>query len=265
MSLAAFQLAWLKLLFEPGLQTAWATGEIRERELSLGERASLQTICQSPLELSQRMQTQWVLSLQDALPLRVRVLLGDQSEPFVRYYLQSEALPPLFPKAHLQRQLLQRLRDYLEQAHLIIPHLRDLIAYELALSQLQYFGLPAQQSQAYSSQQGPTLAAWVQVVLLGAQFPVVLDQLKNRQRPDLSETQTQTFLLIQSFDSLHLEAVDPLLGECLQSCDGKQTWAQLIAACLARHPERDVQAETRALQPWEAHYLKREILDSANR
>lgn len=260
MSLFAFQSAWLKLLFEPGLQAAGAAGEIRERDLSLAERESLQSICQGPLDLAQRMQSHLVLSLQDALPPRVRFLLAEQSEPFVRYYLASEALPPLFPKARLQSRLLKRLLDYLDRFHFIIPHLRDLINYELALGQLYYFGWPLPQTEPAG--RGPVLAAWVQLVLLGAQFPAVLDQLKNRQHPDLSETQQQTFLLIQSCDSLYLEAIDPLLGECLQGCDGQQSWEQLIAVCLSRHPELDTQAQTRALLPWEPHYLKREILYS---
>ncbi len=258
MSLFAFQQAWFRLLSEPDLQADWASGEIAERELSASEQSSLQAICQSSLNWSQRLQRHLEQSLQDALPLRVRLLLADQNEPFARYFLQSKAPPPLFPKAHLQRQLLFGLLSYLDQAQLIIPHLRDLIAYELALSQLRYFGLPQALPQTESP--GPILAPWVQVVLLGSQFPVVLAQLKNRQRPELSESKAQTFLLIQSFESLHLEAIDALLGECLLACHGSLSWSAIVEGCLARHAELDLGAERRALLPWEPHYLKRGIL-----
>ncbi|HEY9842254.1 MAG: hypothetical protein ACAI44_33165, partial [Candidatus Sericytochromatia bacterium] len=170
--------------------------------------------------------------------------------------LGQASLPPLYPRLQLLSEVLNHSLGYLGRQHLIIPHLRDLISYELAAAHLDFFCLP----KPLAATPGPRLASWARLIRLGSQFPLLLESLnRGYAAPDLSETPKQRFLLTREFRGLRLEVLPPLVAACLEACDGQTPWEVLAQAALQQQ-EPDAGGELAALQTWYGHFLQRGVL-----
>lgn len=260
MSLRAFEQAWLELLFNAEVRAAWQNGDYTFNGLNPGERRSLQQLHPETLErlvIDNNAHRQWLLL--NSLPVRVRQLLGEShSEAVIASLLASEGgPPPLYPPHRLRSALLQHTQQYFSRHHLIVPHLQDLLSYELAATHLGFFGLP----RPLPATPGPQLADWARLVRLGHQFPLVLESLSREQAPpDVSETPKQIFLLVRDFRGLRLENPHPLVARCLEACDGQQSWQNVLEQVLADTPDIAAETEKTALQEWLGHYLQRGVL-----
>lgn len=264
MSLRAFQQAWLELLFNAEVRAAWQNGDYTFNGLNPAEKRSLQQLHPDTLErlvADNNAHRHWLLL--NSLPVRIRQLLGENhSEAVIASLLAAESPPPLYPPQRLRSVLLHHTQSYFSRHHLIVPHLQDLLNYELAATHLGFFGLP----RPLSPTPGPQLAEWARLVRLGHQFPLVLDSLSREETPpDVSETPKQTFLLVRDFRGLRLENPHPLLARCLEACDGQQNWESLINQVLANSPDIDPHTEKTALQEWLGHYLQRGVLVMSQR
>lgn len=244
MSLKAFEQAWIESLLNPG-DRHW-------HQLTPSERASLEAL--SPETLAgwrEQAQTQRRDLLATALPRRIRQLLGEAHSADLLAALQNHPdLPPQYPRHELISFVLNHL---LSVQTLSLPHLRDLVSYELAAVRLVFFGLP----QAAETLKGPRLATWARLIRLGEQFPTVLESL-NQGHPvdDLPDMPTRRFLLTRDFGGLRLETLPPGVLACLERCDGSRPWSELSAEVMAQQTLR----EDPPLGEWLEHFLRRGVL-----
>jgi len=250
MSLKHFQQAWMALVFNPSARSAWLAGDNLFHGLEPEEQASLRGLTSAYLEqVAALEQTQHLAVLEQMLPVRVRHLLGEeQTAAFLAHFLEQKMMPPLYPTHPLLSVLLNHLLLYLSEHNLIIPHLRDLISYELTAAHLDFFKLP----QVSPEQRGPVLATWARVVRLGKHFPLVISQ-NRRDLATLSETPKQDFLMLRDFKGLKLEKLAPISARCLLQCQGDKSWAEILTAL---GPNLQVQA----MQSLYEQYLQRGIL-----
>lgn len=257
MGLKAFQQAWLELLFNAEAREAWQSGQVGFHGLDAQDRQNLEQIDSETLaRLVRDSHAQRRAVLIQMLPESVRRLLGEaHAHAVVEDFLASGHLPPFYPRSRLLSAMLNQVLAYLAEQHLIIPHLRDLILYELTAGHLAFFALP----RLCEPRPGPVLAPWARTLQLARHFPAVLESLAQGDGfSDLSESPRQDFLLLRDFRGLKLEGLHPLLAICLQGCDGSRTWEELVTEALAQHSERVL--EKAALQAWLEHYLQRGIL-----
>lgn len=261
MSLKAFQQVWLELLLNPAARTNFLSSEQFLPGLSVLERKSLQSMSLTELEqFSQRAYARCYQKLAAVMPTRIAQLLGaEHVHGILEAYLGQASLEPLYPRRLLLSSLLNQLSVYLSQQSLIIPHLKDLMAYELALLELDFFQLPT--SLAWGG--GPKLAPHVRLVRLGKEFPMVLDALnRGFPLPDISETPKQRFLLSREFQNLRLEALPPLISACLEACDGQLSWKMIVRQVLATRAQ-DSEPEAETLENALEHFLQRGVLIQA--
>lgn len=259
MSLKAFQNTWLELLYQPEFRSAWQRGESIPRQLTSQEQAGLQALAADQLhDFISNSQQHLQDVLQELIPNRLQRLLDP---PIFRDCLQewiaSEALPPLFPRSSFIAAWGRFLQQYLQAQELLIPHLQDMLLYELSLGQLRFFSLPGPEN----LQPGPQLASWSKVLSLGEQFPLVLNQLKQEQQPiGLAEYPKRPFLLYQNFGGTHLERLPQMLAECLLLCDGQLSWQDILEQVQTQHPAQELPYQE--LSHWYQQYLQQGILVS---
>lgn len=214
MSLKHFQHAWLELISQAALSDVPCRSTFLSQSLGLDamEAKSLSALAPGALQTQAQAQTEAKRTvLQRTLPESVQHLLGAEHLAAVLERLDDQALPLFSPQA-LRSVLLSEVLQYLNATDLIVPHLRDLVHYEMAAAQLRFFRLPAER---------PTgemlLAPWARLIRLGVHFPLFLRQLPHVATP-LSETPRQAFLLLRDFQGLKLESLSALQLECLKAC-----------------------------------------------
>ena len=138
-----------------------------------------------------------------------------------------------------------------------LPYLRDLISYELAAAQLEFFSLP----RPLPPLAGPVLAPSARLLRLGNQFPLLLESLnRGYALPDLAEGPRQRYLLVREPRSLRLEALPPLLAACLERCSGERPWPALAAEALSEHAQSDPTRDEAALTGWYEQLRQRGVL-----
>lgn len=250
MRLKDFEQAWLALLLEPAREDqVRSPGARAVRHLLSGEELALRV---------HQVRRQRYQTLEAHLPERVRLLLGySHAQALLADFLERGNLPPLFPPHKLLTELLAYCTEYLNRQQLVIPHLRDLIGYEMTAAHLAFFSLP----RPLPPTPGPQLAAWAAVLRLGPHFPAVLESLNHGQEPvELPEAPRTPFLISREFRGLRLEAVPPLVGACLEACDGLKSWSKLAAAAGERRQQPPAAGESDLLQSWYEHLLQRGVL-----
>lgn len=259
MGLKSYQQAWLALLLNQDRRVNWLSGRERFHGLDKQSAENLAHIDPQILEtIVRESHSQRLLTLVQSLSEPMRCLLGQKhTEAVALRFLETEPLLPLYPRECSQTALLNQILDYLSEEHLLIPHLKDLLAYELSIVQLRFFSLP----RVHAYRPGPVLASWASVLVLGHHFPTVLEALsQNRTVPERSESPRQHFLLLRDFRGLKLEVLHPILARCLRACDGRKIWSEIVQDVLAEESETEGLLETDALQAWLTQYLKRGIL-----
>lgn len=260
MSLKAFEQAWLEILLNPAMRQAWLAGDKRFHQLNPQELAILQACSrESLISRSHQLHRQRQQVLEAALPSRIRQLLGhSHSQALIAHLLEQGSPPPLYPYRQLLTSLMDACFDYLGQQQVTVPHLRDLVSYELASAHLDFFALP----RPLPLTPGPRLAAWARLLRLGCQFPLLLESLnQGEEPPPLAEVPRQLFLLTREFRGLRLEALPPLVASCLENCDGQKSWAELVAQLHTQQAIPDNEAE--ALQAGYERLLQRGVLQKS--
>lgn len=249
MNLKAYQQAWLAQLLNPA----------ESQTLGPEARAALQGLSGENLATRvHQVRRQRLQALEAVLPPRIRQVLGySHAQAMLASFAERGSLPPLYPPRRLLTELLAHCIDYLGRQQLLIPHLRDLIAYELAAAHLDFFNLPC----PLPPTSGPRLATWARLIRLGSQFPALLEALnRGLETPDLPETPRPLFLLTREFRGLRLETVPPLVAACLELCDGQQSWPDLVETVLSQRGEPVSPTEADLLQSWNEHLLQRGVL-----
>lgn len=257
MSLKSFEQAWLELLLNPRYRAAWLAGDAPFHGLTSDERESLRQLESARLEaLAAAARLHRSQALARALPLRIKRLLGpERAESLLAGLSDGAAMPALYPRRQLLSQLLNHLLGALGREGQQVPHLRDLVAYELASADLDFFALP----RVLAPTPGPMLAPWARLIRLGSQFSLVLERLNRNQLPEgLDEEPRQRFLLTREFRGLRLEALPVLVQACLELCDGARAWPEIMDQALAQQPGSE--SERASLQAWLEQFLQRGVL-----
>lgn len=249
MSLKHFQHSWLDLIVRTETPDVPVPGEFLSQALGLeaAEADSLKTVPPDFVRAQTRLQAEARRALlAGILPESVQHLLGDSHTATVLEGLQARDLP-VFSRQALLSAVLSEVMDYLNTTGFIVPHLRDLIHYELAAVSLCFFRLPA------ARQAGTTrLAPWARLIRLGVHFPLFLRQLRH-QPAVLSETPRQAFLLLRDFQGLKLESLTPLQLACLQRCQTPADACDLVTEVTDEGAQTEMAAVFR-------HYVQRGIL-----
>lgn len=227
MSLKYLQQSWLELLSHAAQREAFQRGELSGPidGLEAHEMQSLRQIDPEWLASMAKAHTESVTQhLLNAFPESIFNLIGPvHAQAVVNALLIREPSIPCFEPRALVSLLLNELLHALTTAELMIPHLRDLVHYELAAAQLCFFRLPEDRQVPLA---GPLLADWVRIVRLGKYFPLFLRQ---GSAVPFSETPREEFLLLRDFQGLKLELLNPLTAACLQRCQGNESWESILS------------------------------------
>jgi hypothetical protein len=249
MSLKHFQHSWLSLIAHTESPAGPARGELLSQTLGL-EAAEADSLTAVPPDFVQT-QTQRQAEarralLENTLPESVQYVLGASHTAAVLEALLARDLP-VFSRQALRSAVLGEVLHYLNTTGFIVPHLRDLVHYELAAAPLCFFRLPA--SRPVSPLR---LAPWARLIRLGVHFPLFLRQFRH-QPVSLSETPRQEFLLLRDFQGLKLESLTPLQLACLQRCQTPTDGAEFVMNVTYQGAQSEMAAVFR-------HYVQRGIL-----
>ncbi len=195
------------------------------------------------------------------LPAKVQSLLGSETvNRLLDAYLIQERLPNFYPRSHLLRHLLSFVQTYAQQQELIIPHLKDVLNYEVCTLELAFFALPSETS--YGS--GPQLAASAGTVRLGEYFPQVLLHLhQNLSVLHISEQSRYMFLVSCGIKGIRLEKLSAIRYACLELCNGERSWYDISKRVQTSH-FADAYESPEQLTSWYHELLKQGILVQAS-
>lgn len=254
MSLATWQSLWVQLLMDPHLRERWQTDYLPIHDLQpeeihcLNQLSSnlLHTLAEQNLKARQEL-------FRHFLPTNLQHLLPRElSQSLITGYVSLYPDAPLYPKAQAIPRLLAFIFQDLRQRRVHIPHLEDLIRYELLASQLQLFQFP----QPLAWCPGPRLAPWAGLLEGGPHLIPVLESLA-LSPPELSQIPDQPkcgYLLTRTLSGLRAEALPAALYQCLSLCDGQGTWTEWVSAQALTPEQHD------ALLAWEPVLHERGIL-----
>ncbi|PIQ23027.1 hypothetical protein COW36_01965 [bacterium (Candidatus Blackallbacteria) CG17_big_fil_post_rev_8_21_14_2_50_48_46] len=192
--------------------------------------------------------------LRSHIPVRIVNLLGP--EYLEELLLQmprtviAHSLGPSFSLA-----LLLQLNEQIQQEGLLIPHLSQVLNFEIALLQRVFYRLPP----LFPAEFQPLLSDWVCLISGGPFFIDILEWLRLGQPlPACSELPLQDYLLIRDMAGSRLEALPSDVAECLKRCNGKSAWEEIVAEVL--NETSDPQLGAAALKDWGNYLIKRGIL-----
>lgn len=152
------------------------------------------------------------------LPHRLLTFLErDALEPFVKTFLRQEPAPTTLLETLLG--FLHFLSNKLKEDPVIIPHLQDVILYELSC-------LQTQQVQPHSGSIYPTLPTHVALLKAGPFLQAVLEE----QAPVFmfSDSPKVPYLLKRSITRYELQRLPEVVYAVLKHCQGQMSWNELI-------------------------------------
>jgi len=188
------------------------------------------------------------------LPPRLTYLLGSDytSELLARLPLS------LFSQAGLgdfKLALLVGFQAVLAEEAVVIPHLAQVLDYEMAVLKLQYHRLPQNQLGG----EAPVWADWACLLKAGPHLSEVLERLRLvKALSPCSEFPLQTYLLTRDLGGARLEILHPLAAACLAEIDGQRFWSQIVESVLAEYTGPPL--ELSALMDWLPYLVRRGIL-----
>lgn len=194
------------------------------------------------------------LQLFSHLPPRLVCLLGEDyaSELLARLPLSLVTQAGL---NHFKLAVLVGLQAVLVEESVVIPHLEQVLAYEVSVLQLNYHALP----QNLNLADAPTWAEWACLLSAGPHFVDVLEFLRQGQvPPPCSEFPLQTYLLTRDLAGSRLEPLHPLVAACLAEVDGQRFWSQIVESVLQDYSGPPL--EVSALMEWLSYLVRRGIL-----
>jgi hypothetical protein len=254
MSLAIWQSLWIQLFMDPHLRERWQTDYLPIHDLQPEEVRCLGQISPEMLQeyAAHNLQTRQQL-FRHFLPVNLQHLLPhDLIQSLITGYISLYPDATLYPKAQAMPRLLAFIFQDLRQRRVHIPHLEDIIRYELLASQLQLFQLP----QPLAWCPGPRLATWAGLLEGGPHLIPVLESLLLNP-PELSQIPDQPkcgYLLTRTLSGLRAEALPAALYQCLSQCDGQSSWSDGVSACLLPPEQHE------AMLAWENVLHERGIL-----
>jgi len=188
------------------------------------------------------------------LPPRLGLLLGADyaSELLARLplSLMSQAGFSDFKLA-----LLVGLQSVLAAEEVVIPHLAQVLEYEITVLKLHYHRLP----HPLLWGEAPAWADWACLLKAGPHLSEVLERLRlGKALSPCSEFPLQTYLLTRDLGGARIEALHPLVAACLAEVDGQRFWSQIVESVLAEYTGPSL--ELSALIDWLPYLVRRGIL-----
>lgn len=262
MSIKTFQQISIDLALSADLDAEQVQQHSLYNSLNAIERKYLQELSLNQLkELKSTAHQANYSQLARLMPAKVQALLGAEIvNQLLETYLIQERLPIFHPRAHLLRHLLNFVQVYVQQQDLIIPHLKDVLNYEICTLDLVFFGLPLKTQ--YSN--GPQLSASASSVRLGEQFPQVLLYLQqNLSVLHFDEQIKQMFLISRGIKGIRLEKLSAQRYACLELCNGERTWDEIVQRVLQNRYAQAHESPGQ-LTDWHRELLKQGILVQAS-
>lgn len=188
------------------------------------------------------------------LPARLGVLLGLDyaSELLARLPLSLMSQAGL---SQFKLALLLGFQSVLAEEEVVIPHLAQVLEYEITVLKLHYHLLP--QNTLWG--EAPVMADWACLLKAGPHLSEVLERLRQgKALSPCSEFPLQTYLLTRDLGGARLEALHPLVAACLAEVDGQRFWSQIVESVLAEYTGPTL--ELSALMDWLPYLVRRGIL-----
>ncbi|MBF2055310.1 MAG: hypothetical protein IGS03_17815 [Candidatus Sericytochromatia bacterium] len=250
MSLSSYQNTWIEMLMYPERSAEILASTA---DLTPAERILLAAVSPERLQtISKTVIYSRISAFVRVVPANLRSLLpADRLEAMARDYAYREPLASLYPLAQQTRQWLDFLAAALSAEN--EQHLRDLIRFEQLKSRFSHYEKPAPRQKL----RGPVLSPACGLLLASPDFAALLQAIWQEQSLPAYDNNTRQGYLV--FENPEREVgLLPLhwgLYHVLQTCNGQQSWAEVLDAVCKSHPE--LTADHSTLCQWEAYLRQR--------
>ena len=211
-------------------QTAWAQTvlgyKVETQSLSADENAALMSLAPHKLGSLQRATQHGRQSIFEAVtPKSILTLIPEAISDLAKRFVSEYPEAMLYP---MHENLPAWLAYIVYALDKDIPHLKDIVFYENAKAQSQYFGFPQLSS-------GPKLSPAAQLFLAGPHF---LDVYKNlAEATAYPDTPKHAYLYIAHPFQPQIYPLHWSIHSLLSCLDGLKSWGQAVDECILEHPE----------------------------
>jgi hypothetical protein len=261
MSLAEYQDAWNRLLFDEKLRDDWREGKAEFKGLTDTELKAINNLPEDRINLIAPSTVRGRSHVFfHSIPPNITCLL-DETVRHNLAYTFSVKYPEIgmHPRAKGMVEWLKFIKYTLTQNHLSAPHIEDILNYEIKLNELVYYRIPV----PVPSTPGPILSEWAALFSAGPFFKDVLENLdKGLQVNEIAGNPKHGYLLTRGPNGIGIEKLHWTIFEILSSCDGMTKWNDIVIKLLEE--ESSLVSQSESLNGWEKYYLKEGIICRGN-